>query len=49
MLGTGKPFTHTHTTQKTDEHIQSDKNIQCEGNWKRRENIEQNKIRVERL
>ena len=49
MLGTGKPFTYTHTTWKTDEHIQSNKNIHYEWNWKCRENIEQNKIRVERL
>ena len=49
MLAKANP-SHTHTHHpKTDEHIQSDKNIQCEWNWKGRENTEQNKIRVERL
>lgn len=36
-------------TQKIFDHIQSNNNIQCEWNEKDRENVEQNKIRVERL
>ena len=51
MLGMATPLTHTYTypTRKTDEHIQSDKNVQCEWNTKGGENMEQNKIRMERL